>query len=136
METLWWDIRYGIRMLMKRQGVTLMAVITLALGVGVNTAVFSVANAFIFRPLPVRDSERLTVLATQRLPTGGLRSVSFPDLQDYRGATGDVFEDIAGYTVGFVGLTPEGGPPERVLATWGTGTYFPFLDLQPASRRM
>ncbi len=136
MENLWWDIRYGIRMLMKRPGVTLIAVLTLALGVGVNTAVFSVANAFIFRPLPVRDSERLTVLATQRLPTGGLRSVSFPDLQDYCGATGGVFEDIAGYTVGFVGLTPEGGRPERVLATWVTGNYFPLLDLQPALGRM
>ncbi len=136
METLWWDIRYGIRMLMKRPGVTLIAVLTLALGVGVNTAVFSVVNAFILRPLPVRDSERLTVLATQRLSTGGLRSVSFPDLQDYRGATGDVFEDIAGYTVGFVGLTPEGGRPQRVLATWVTGNYFSLLDLRPALGRM
>src|SRR5712691_5629873 len=81
METLWLDIRYGIRTLMKRPGVTLIAVLTLALGVGVNTAVFSVVNAFILRPLPVRDSERLTVLATQRLSTGGLRSVSFPDLR-------------------------------------------------------
>ena len=82
METLWWDIRYGIRMLMKRPGVTLIAVLTLGLGVGVNTAVFSVVNAFILRPLPVSDSERLTVLATQCLSTSGLRSVSFPDLQD------------------------------------------------------
>ncbi len=100
MGTLWWDIRYGIRMLMKSPGVTLIAVLTLGLGVGVNTAVFSVVNAFILRPLPVRDSERLTVLATQRLSTGGLRSVSFLDLQDYRGATGDVFEDIARFTPG------------------------------------
>src|SRR5260370_25480409 len=133
---VWRDIRYGIRMLMKRPGVTLIAVLTLWLGVGVNTAVFSVVTAFILRPLPVRDSERLTVLATQRLSTGGLRSVSFPDLQDYRGATRDVFEDIAGYTVGFVGLTPEGGRPERVLATWVTGNYFPLLDLQPALVRL
>ncbi len=136
METLWWDIRYGTRMLMKSPGVTLIAVLTLALGVGVNTAVFSVVNAFILRPLPVRNSERLTVLATQRLSTDGLRGVSFPDLQDYRGATGDVFEDIAGYTVGFVGLTTKGGRPERVLATWVTGNYFPLLDLRPALGRM
>jgi MacB-like periplasmic core domain len=136
METLWWDIRYGIRMLVKRPGVTLIAVLTLALGVGVNTAVFSVVNAFILRPLPVRGSERLTVLATQRLSTGGLHSVSFPDLQDYRGATADVFEDIAGYNVGFVGLTPEDGGPERVLGTWVTGNYFPLLDLRPALGRM
>src|SRR5258708_2459869 len=136
MENLWWDIRYGIRMLMKRPGVTLIPVLTLGLGVGVNTAVFSVVNAFLLRRPPVRDSERLTVLGTQRLPSGGLRSVSFPDLQDYCGATGGVFEDIAGYTVGFVGLTPEGGRPERVLATWVTGNYFPLLDLQPALGRM
>ena len=136
MGTLWRDIRYGIRILMKRPGVTLMAVLTLALGVGVNTAVFSVVNALILRPLPVRASERLTVLATERSSAGGLRGFSFPDLQDYRGATGDVFEDIAGYTVGFVGLTPEVGRPERVLATWVTGNYFPLLGLRPAVGRM
>jgi len=136
MGTLSRDIRYGIRILAKRPSVTLIAVLTLALGVGVNTAVFSVVNAFILRPLPVRDSERLTVLATQRLSTAGLHSVSFPDLQDYREATGVVFEDIAGYSVGFVGLTPEAGRPERVLATWVTGNYFPLLELRPALGRL
>jgi len=75
METLWRDIRYGIRMLMKRPGVTLVAILTLGLGVGVNTAVFSVVNAFILRPLPVRDGDRLAVLATHGTSTGGLRAV-------------------------------------------------------------
>jgi len=136
METLWTDIRYGIRVLVKTPGLTLIGILTLALGVGLNTAVFSVVNAVILRPLPVRDSERLVVVTTQRSSSGRLSGVSFPDLQDYRGATRDVFEDIAGYSVGFVGLTPEDGRPDRVLATWVTGNYFPLLDLRPAVGRL
>ncbi|MGB7622480.1 MAG: ABC transporter permease [Terriglobia bacterium] len=136
MGTLLTDIRYGVRMLIKARGVTLIAVLTLALGIGVNTAAFSVVNAFIFRPLPVRDSERLTVVTTQRSSARGLHAVSHPDLEDYRSATGDVFEDIAGYTVGFVGLTPKGERSERVLTTWVTGNYFPLLDLRPALGRL
>jgi len=129
------DLRYDLRTLGRNPVFTVVALVTLALGIGVNTAVFSVVNAFILRPLPVRDAERLTVVATRRSATGGLGGVSFPELQDYRGATADVFEDIAGYTVGFVGLTPEGARPERVLATWVTGNYFPLLDLRPALGR-
>ncbi|MBZ5536593.1 MAG: ABC transporter permease [Acidobacteriia bacterium] len=136
MGTLSTDIRYGVRMLMKAPGVTLIAVLTLALGIGVNTAVFSVVNAFILRPLPVRDSERLTVVTSQRSSARGLHTVSLPDLQDCRGATGDVFEDIAGYTVGFVGLSRKGERPERVLTTWVTGNYFPLLDLRPTLGRL
>ncbi len=136
MEILWRDLRHGIRTFTKSPGATLIAVLTLGMGLGVNTAVFSVVNALILRPLPVRDSERLTVLATRRAGAGGLHGVSFPDLQDYRAAAGDVFEDIAGYSVGFAGLALEGDRPERVLATWVTGNYFSTLDLRPAFGRL
>lgn len=113
-----------------------VAVLTLALGIGVNTAVFSVVNAIIFRPLPVKDGHRLAVIASVRTSTSTLGPVSFPDLQDYRGATRDIFEDIAGYSVGFIGLAPEGRPPERVLVSWVTGNYFSLLGVQPAIGRL
>jgi predicted permease len=93
-------------------------------------------NAIILRPLPVRDGGRLVVLASQNTSTRTLRGLSFPDLQDYREATHDVFEDIAGYSVGFLGLAPQGGRPERVLVSWITGNYFRLLDVRPVLGRV
>jgi predicted permease len=135
-ETLWQDIRYGVRMLHRSPSFALAAIVTLALGIGVNTAVFSVVNAIVLRPLPVRDGDRLVVIASQRASSRTLRGVSFEDLQDYRRATVDLFEDIAGYSVGFLGLAPTGSEPQRVLVTWVTGNYFQLLDIRPTLGRV
>jgi predicted permease len=134
-ETLSHDVLFATRLLRKSPILTAAVVLTLALGVGVNTAVFSVVNAIVLRPLPVRDAERLVVIASRDTSNRTLRGMSFPDVQDYRAATGDVFEDIAGYSVGFLGLAPQGGRPERVLVTWITGNYFPLLDVRPVLGR-
>ena len=130
------DIRFGVRLLRRAPLFATAAVLTLALGIGVNTAVFSVVNALALRPLPVRDAGRLAVIATRYSSTPTLGGVSFPDLQDYREASTGIFEDIAAYSVGFVGVRPEGGPSERVLVTWVTGNYFPLLDIRPAFGRL
>lgn len=133
---LWRDVRYAARTLPRTPVFAAVAVLTLALGIGVNTAVFSVVNAIIFRPLPVKDGYRLAVIASIRSSTSTLGPVSFPDLQDYRAATHDIFEDIAGYRVGFIGLAREGGRPDRVLVSWVTGNYFSLLGVQPALGRL
>ena len=135
-DTLWHDVLFGTRLLRKSPIFTATVVLTLALGVGVNTAVFSVVNALILRPLPVRNADRLVVIASQNTSNRTLRGMSFADVQDYRAATGAVFEDIAGYSVGFLGLAPQGGRPERVLVTWITGNYFPLLDVRPVLGRV
>jgi predicted permease len=135
-DALWLDVVFALRLLRKSPTFAAALVLTLALGVGVNTAVFSVVNAFILRPLPVRDADRLVVLASQHASERTLHGLSFADLQDYRLATPDVFDDIAGYSVGFVGLAPATGRPDRVLATWVTGNYFALLDLRPAVGRL
>ena len=118
------DTHFAVRTLSKSRVFSAVAVAMLALGIGVNTAVFGVVNAIIFRPLPVRDGARLEVIASFRARTPTLGPVSFPDLQDYRAASHEVFDDIAGYSVGFIGLAHEGGRPERVLVDWVTGNYF------------
>ena len=135
-DTLLQDIRYGLRMLRRSPSFALAAIVTLGLGVGVNTAVFSVVNAIVLRPLPVRDGDRLVVIASHQASSRTLRGVSFEDLQDYRRGSADVFEDVAGYSVGFLGLAPIGGEPQRVLVTWTTGNYFRLLDIRPALGRV
>ncbi len=135
-ETLLQDIGYGLRMLRKSPGFALATIVTLGLGIGVNTAVFSVVNAIVLRPLPVRDADRIVVIASQPASSRTLRGVSFENLQDYRRASLDLFEDIAGYSVGFLGLAPIGGAPQRVLVTWVTGNYFSLLDVRPTLGRV
>src|SRR5271170_2153165 len=98
METLLQDIRYGIRMLAKNPGFTVIAILTLALGIGANTAIFSVVNAELLRPLPYRDPGQLVRVATAnaRLHTVS-GAVSYPDFADWR-SQNHVFQDIAAYT--------------------------------------
>lgn len=135
LDALWHDGVFAARLLRKSPAFAAGVALTLALGVGVNTAVFSVVNA-IFRPLPVRDGDRLVTIATQDPSNRTLHGVSLADLEDYRAAGQDVFDDVAGYSVGFLGLAPEGGRPERVLVTWVTGNYFPLLDVGPVAGRL
>ena len=130
------DTYFAIRILRKSPVFALVIVSMLALGIGLNTAVFGVVNAILFRPLPVKDGATLQVIATYRAKMPALSPVSFPDLQDYRVATRDVFDDIAGYSVGFVGLAHSGGAPARVLVSWVTGNYFSLLGIQPSLGRL
>jgi hypothetical protein len=78
------DIRYGMRKLAKHPGFTMIAALTLALGVGANTAVFSVVNSILLRPLPLPDSQRLMVLFNTDDPSGQSRVVSYPDFFDWQ----------------------------------------------------
>jgi predicted permease len=87
------DIRYSVRSLRRNPGFTCVVVLTLGLGIGFNTAIYGVINAFILRPLPVRDPHQLVVLATRDKHTDVPHGLSYPDYRDYRGLTG-VFSDV------------------------------------------
>jgi len=130
------DLRQAVRALRRAPAFTLTAVLTLALGIGANTAVFGVVNALLFRALPVNGADRLVILATSRAPSSSLRGVSYPETEDYQAAAADILEGVAGYSVGFAGLAPDGGSPARVLVTWVTGNYFSLLGLTPAAGRL
>jgi predicted permease len=128
MDTWLMDLRYALRGLYTSKGFTAVAVLTLGLGIGVNTAIFSVINAFLLRPLPVPDPEELVVVASQtelvEFPIG----VSYPDFLDYRGRT-DVLQDIALYQPNAVSLRDR-GEAQRAWALMVTGNYFDMLGVE------
>src|SRR2546426_4893818 len=83
-ETLWRDVRFGVRMLRKRPGFTVVAVLTLALGIGANTAVFSVVESVLLRPLPFQDSQRLFAIWAVQKNQQARIGASMPEFEDYK----------------------------------------------------
>src|SRR3982074_665400 len=113
METLLNDIRYGFRSLLKHPGFTAVAVLTLALGIGANSAMFSTVNAVLLRPLSYPESDRIIVLEGVNPPQGITQSnMSIPDLVDWQ-KQNQVFDHLAGFYSGGLLLT-SGDETERV----------------------
>jgi predicted permease len=133
MNTLWQDLRYGVRTLLKKPGFALVAVITLALGIGANTAIFSVVNAVLLRPLPYDQADRLVYLS-ERHPKFERMSISYPDFSDWR-AQNQVFEKIGVYNFGDYNLTGS-GEPERLRGGRASADLFAALRVRAALGRL
>lgn len=135
MGTLLQDVRYGLRMLRNKPTFTLVAVLTLALGVGANTAIFSIVNAVLLRSLPYRTPGAL-VRITANNPGIGLHGIplSVPELDDLRNRSG-VFEDVCGIVSGSVNLTG-GKQPERLELIVANANYFSMLGASPQLGRL
>ena len=131
MGTLLQDLRYGMRMLAKSPGFAVMAVVTLAIGIGLNTAIFSVVNGILFRPLPVRAPDEL-VNVYNTAPPGGLvthEPLAFPDFADFRDQS-HCFSGLIGYDL--IPLVLEGGDESQtVTAEMVTENYFQTLGVRP-----
>ncbi|HET9528798.1 MAG TPA: ABC transporter permease [Blastocatellia bacterium] len=135
MNTLWQDLRYGVRLLVKQPGFTLIAVITLALGIGANTAIFSLVNAVLLRPIPFPESEQLVTVWEDASVIGFPRGEAAPaNYVDWK-AQQSVFEDLAALSWQSLALTSD-GEPERVSAYGVTSNLFPLLGVQPALGRI
>src|SRR4026208_1265705 len=110
MDRIFADIRYGLRSLLKRPGSTLIALVTLALGIGVNTAIFSAVDSVLLRPLPFKDPERLVSIWEQTLRMGIVRNEVAPaHLGDLR-TQNQSFEAIGAYGPQDINLTGDGEP--------------------------
>jgi putative ABC transport system permease protein len=134
MRTLVQDLRYGFRMLWKSPGFTIVAVITLALGIGANTAIFSVVNSVLLRPLPYPDADRLVYLQAVN-PAKGITdsNISPPDFADWKNQN-QTFEDMTAFLTGGAILSGD-TEPERVPAAYVTASFLPVLGVKPAIGR-
>src|SRR5438128_6223616 len=130
METLFKDIRYGIRSLLNRPGFSAIAVVTLALGIGANTTIFSVVNAVLLRPLPYQQPQQLVQvydsLAAVGFPQAGLTQMEFVRLRNESTA----FAQVGAYQSGTLTLTGA-QEPERISATAVSGNFFTLLGINP-----
>ncbi len=134
-EEFWQDARYGARMLWKNPGFTFVAVMTLALGIGANSAIFSVVNAVLLRPLPYPDPERLVAASYYREVTDH-HAILSPGFLTWREQS-QSFEQMAAYTSGATGTADltGSGEPERLTAGLVTAELFPALGVPPALGR-
>ena len=128
MQTLLQDLRYGARMLRKRPGFTLIAIVTLALGIGANTAIFSVVNAVLLRALPYHNPDRLVALFATS-PGGDRDGLSVPEAQDFRSQIGSL-EDLTVFQSQSVNLTG-GERPDRVRGGFVSANFFKVFNITP-----
>jgi putative ABC transport system permease protein len=134
METLWQDARYGFRMLAKRPGFTIAAVLSLALGIGANTAIFSLVNAVLLRPLPFPQPDRLAMVWEDASSIGFPRNTPAPaNYVDWKTQT-RTFEDMAAVFNQSYNLTGT-GEPEKIEAYGVTANFLSLLGVRPALGR-
>jgi putative ABC transport system permease protein len=133
LETLWQDLRYGLRMLGRNRGFAAVAALTLALGIGANTAIFSVVNAVLLRPLPYAEPERLVTLAYYQAKAG-FEAAHDADFLEWR-EQAKAFEKVAAYTQRTVDLSGS-GEPERLNAGLVSADLFSTLGVSPALGRV
>ena len=125
------DLRYGLRQLARSPGFTAVTVITLALGIGANTAIFSVVDGVLLRPAPFEDSERLMMVWETDRNSGTTREpASLPDYLDYRERS-RTFRSLAGFAAGDVNLSRAQGEPLRLPALSATHELLPMLGVEP-----
>ncbi len=133
MQNIWQDMRFAIRMLGKRPGFTVVAVLALALGIGANSAIFSVFNTVLLRPLAYREPDRLVLIWTRFLPDLPQNWVSGPEVIDFR-ERNNSFDDIAALSWPNFNLTGA-GEPEQLQGGAVTANLFPLLGVTPLHGR-
>jgi predicted permease len=129
LDALIQDTRYTLRWLRKSPGFALVAILSLGVGIGFNTAIFAVVDALLLRPLPVREPSRLVDIYTSGADGDTFSSNSLPDILDYQ-QNKDVFADVAAYSPMFAGVS-RGDRSRLVLGEVVTGNYFSVLGVAP-----
>jgi predicted permease len=131
----WQDLRYGARMLIKNRGFTAAAVFTLALGISANITIFSIVSEYFFKPLPVKDPERLVLVLQKSAVWNKPHGHSWLDFRDYRERL-DVFSDMLAVAMGPAHLSVAGQQPDREWIEMVSGNYFSMLGIEPKLGRL
>ena len=136
MGTLFQDLRFAFRQLGRAPSFAITAVLTLALGIGANTAIFSLVNSLLLRPLPVENPRQIAELA-EALGNGPMfPAFSLPEFKQIRAEAGPSFSGIAATTMGLDGISGPGQQPERILTAYVSGNFFGVLGLKPSAGRL
>ncbi|MGA2537517.1 MAG: ABC transporter permease [Terracidiphilus sp.] len=136
MGTLIQDLRFALRQLGRAPSFTFTAVITLALGIGANTAIFSLVNALLLKPLPVANPGEIAALAAGQGSGPVGQGFSYPEFQQIRAQVGHSFSAVAAHALGLDGIAMQGQQPQRILTAYVTGNFFSMLGLKPAAGRL
>ncbi len=136
MDVLWKNLVYSVRMLLKRPSLTAVAILAIALGIGANTAIFSVVNSVLLQPLPYDEPQQLVMVASEQRDQvlDGRGSFSIPDLLDIQKQS-KTLEYVATYQ-GAGTIVTEGGDPERLMGAAVNADYFPLLRVKPVLGRV
>jgi putative ABC transport system permease protein len=134
METLLQDLKYSVRMLLKKPSFTAIAVLALAIGIGANTAIFSVVNAILLRPLPYKNFERVSMIWMNNPKLGVAEDWhTYPNYLDFK-EQNQVYEDMAAFNNRSFNLTGA-GDPVRIVGAWTTASLFSVLGVEPVLGR-
>jgi predicted permease len=136
MGTLFQDLRFAFRQLGRAPSFAVTAVLTLALGIGANTAIFSLVNSLLLRPLPVPNAEQIATLVLRENSGPLQQTFAWPEFKEIRAQSGRSFGDVFAYTVSLDGFAVAGQQPQRVMTSYVSGNFFDGLGLKPAAGRL
>ncbi|HKW87136.1 MAG TPA: ABC transporter permease [Candidatus Acidoferrales bacterium] len=136
LETLWQDARYGLRMLHKSPGFTAVAVITLALGIGANTAIFSLVNWLVLRPLPIEHPSQVVFLESNYKDGGTRTTFSFPDFEKIQQQTSNILAGASAAQMFQIDGLSVDGNSAPMASCYVTGNFFMLLGVKPALGRL
>ncbi|MGO9337157.1 MAG: ABC transporter permease [Terracidiphilus sp.] len=136
MGTLFQDLRFAFRQLGRAPSFAVTAVLTLALGIGANTAIFSLVNTVLLKPLPVAHPEQIAELALSQSNGPMLPIFSWPEFKQIHAQTSSSFSDVMIHSLGLDGIATQGQQPQRILTSYVSGNFFSGLGLRPAAGRL
>lgn len=136
MGTLLQDLRFTFRQLGKAPSFAVTAVLTLALGIGANTAIFSLVNSLLLKPLPVANPQQLASLGQRQNHGPLLPNFSWPEFKQIRAQSQSSFSQVFVHSLSLDGFAVEGQQPQRILTSFVSGNFFDALGLKPAAGRL